>query len=1212
MVVKVRLANGRETWLDPSNPETIKAVENQFGSKVVLIDGKPTDKMVDLMANAHNKIVDLKDDLVKAKNRSDKEEIKRISTQIKSNQFAKKTIKNLTPSKAKRGAKLNTQDFKNLIGKRVIWYGDAENVTPITSISLPRDDYNYYKIYFEGGSEEGLSESELKDLATGKLVTPGSTDEDFDADAEFGNTTLQLETSIKAKQGTKTNEMTIDEKVEKYIDYYMNDDMSVIFDTIGLDMPEELEGDEYEETMELAREQAERVFTLNPDMMTNKFGDPFDFSLVEDDGKAKRGAKLNPYLSSKFAKPSNNVTIELIADEDEPEHLQYGVYDYKGELIEPGFEDINSATTWANEQGYDTDRKAKQGTKTGETLTPTLRKKLNKYINEAINIKTSNIKEVAITDEQLDKELRNKFGEFPMGLLIDLDGDNMFYLKFVDSINMFEVSASVFNNSHQKAKQGTKVSSAKNEPLYKLVDADNIAKSLGFKLDIPFGNLTKQGIIDLANTMSHYERMDNDEPEITDFKLAKKSIEMEGDFKVVRVASLGTNTGTNEVTFLWKDHSGRGEKPILLKESHIRKTWDLSDIDNDNETTLLEFLDNSEPGSVFENGTETLENIGVSMAFGGSTSNLNKEQQAKLKELEQKFREEEPGTPERMAILSEMHKVRGYKTGGKTDEALGEYIFKDSDQTMLKNAFLFSPRATQYDDFFVVELAHNGYDYMVDWMALDGSGEGSVGFYRTYQGALTRFNNIIKYIKKNWEIVSENYDVPYEPSDRNGEIIYDAPNVSAMLPKKAKHGALTSDEKWQIKNNKDRYLSRTLEGQLKWNESPDLGYTFTKDKANEIVENLKNSGIDNLTIVEYNKDWWKQAKHGIRFQPWLYAKRGYKTEDVLLQLNDNVKILNKPGTTYNGMYGKIIDINFDGPKAIYKVRFEKYAIPVKYSREDLMFIPSHIAKHGTKIDNSVQYIDYKGEEIMFEPIYKNYFVNDNEFQTLAEAKKYIDSGSPLSAEQVNLYRHGAMKHGGKTKPYPDLSRKEPMIVKDDLFSTFKAEKPTLIKEKKKKTDTGTLTNIIPQVELVRMGVEVLDNSFDRKVSDAEHSANIFYHVFPENKIAVQEFFYVLFTDRQNNVIAYYNLSKGGVAGTVVDIELICSIAVKLLAQGVVVGHNHPSGNLQPSQADIQMTKKIKEGLKTLDITLMDHIIVVPGQKNSVNKKYYSFANEGNI
>lgn len=154
--------------------------------------------------------------------------------------------------------------------------------------------------------------------------------------------------------------------------------------------------------------------------------------------------------------------------------------------------------------------------------------------------------------------------------------------------------------------------------------------------------------------------------------------------------------------------------------------------------------------------------------------------------------------------------------------------------------------------------------------------------------------------------------------------------------------------------------------------------------------------------------------------------------------------------------------------------------------------------------------------------------------------------------------------------------------------------------------------MIPQVELTRIGVEVLDDSFERKISDAEHGANIFYKVFPENKIAVQEFFYVLFTDRQNNVIAYYNLSKGGVAGTVVDIELICSIAVKLLAQGVVLGHNHPSGNLQPSQADIQMTKKIKEGLKTLDITLMDHIIVVPGQKNLVNKKYYSFANEGNI
>jgi hypothetical protein len=74
-----------------------------------------------------------------------------------------------------------------------------------------------------------------------------------------------------------------------------------------------------------------------------------------------------------------NVTIELITDEDEPEHLQYGVFDYKGELIEPGFEDINQATTWANEQGYNTDKKAKRGAMIDESQTDLFDKSGVKY-----------------------------------------------------------------------------------------------------------------------------------------------------------------------------------------------------------------------------------------------------------------------------------------------------------------------------------------------------------------------------------------------------------------------------------------------------------------------------------------------------------------------------------------------------------------------------------------------------------------------------------------------------------------------------------------------------------------------------------------------------------------------------------------------------------------------------------------------------------------
>lgn len=82
-----------------------------------------------------------------------------------------------------------------------------------------------------------------------------------------------------------------------------------------------------------------------------------------------------------------------------------------------------------------------------EKITPTLRKKLNKYINEAINIKDSNIKETGIYDGDFVDELKKKFGEYPEGLSVDIDGDGMYYLKFNGNTGNFEVSATVYNNT---------------------------------------------------------------------------------------------------------------------------------------------------------------------------------------------------------------------------------------------------------------------------------------------------------------------------------------------------------------------------------------------------------------------------------------------------------------------------------------------------------------------------------------------------------------------------------------------------------------------------------------------------------------------------------------------------------------------------------------------------------------------------------------------
>ncbi|MBK9477692.1 MAG: JAB domain-containing protein [Bacteroidetes bacterium] len=104
-------------------------------------------------------------------------------------------------------------------------------------------------------------------------------------------------------------------------------------------------------------------------------------------------------------------------------------------------------------------------------------------------------------------------------------------------------------------------------------------------------------------------------------------------------------------------------------------------------------------------------------------------------------------------------------------------------------------------------------------------------------------------------------------------------------------------------------------------------------------------------------------------------------------------------------------------------------------------------------------------------------------------------------------------------------------------------------------------------------------------------------------LELREEFYLLLLNRANKVIGWHCISQGGISSTVVDIRLIFSIALKCVACGIIVAHNHPSGNLLPSESDISLTKKIKEAGKLFDISLLDHIILT-------NEGYYSFADVG--
>lgn len=102
-----------------------------------------------------------------------------------------------------------------------------------------------------------------------------------------------------------------------------------------------------------------------------------------------------------------------------------------------------------------------------------------------------------------------------------------------------------------------------------------------------------------------------------------------------------------------------------------------------------------------------------------------------------------------------------------------------------------------------------------------------------------------------------------------------------------------------------------------------------------------------------------------------------------------------------------------------------------------------------------------------------------------------------------------------------------------------------------------------------------------------------------------EEFWVLFLNRSNKVINRMKMSQGGVSGTVTDVRLIMKKAVEYLASGIIVCHNHPSGNLNPSESDSNITRKLKESGNIMDIQLLDHLIIT-------DKDYYSFADNGSL
>jgi len=125
-----------------------------------------------------------------------------------------------------------------------------------------------------------------------------------------------------------------------------------------------------------------------------------------------------------------------------------------------------------------------------------------------------------------------------------------------------------------------------------------------------------------------------------------------------------------------------------------------------------------------------------------------------------------------------------------------------------------------------------------------------------------------------------------------------------------------------------------------------------------------------------------------------------------------------------------------------------------------------------------------------------------------------------------------------------------------------------------------------------------------KITTSESASNVIRKFYFDD-INIYESFFILLLNRANNTTGFAKISQGGTAGTVVDIKIIAKYAVESLSSAVIICHNHPSGNKQPSDADLNITRRIKDALLLLDIKLIDHIIITEND-------FYSFADNGNL
>lgn len=149
----------------------------------------------------------------------------------------------------------------------------------------------------------------------------------------------------------------------------------------------------------------------------------------------------------------------------------------------------------------------------------------------------------------------------------------------------------------------------------------------------------------------------------------------------------------------------------------------------------------------------------------------------------------------------------------------------------------------------------------------------------------------------------------------------------------------------------------------------------------------------------------------------------------------------------------------------------------------------------------------------------------------------------------------------------------------------------------------TVTNTLPEITVsYNAGIKWTERP---QLKSSEKAVEYFRQIWDENTLDLREETKVIYLNRSIRVVGHYHLASGSLTGCVFDIRLIAAIALKCMAAGVMVCHNHPSGDTQPSPADNEVTEKLKNALRLFDIKLFDHFILT-------KEGYYSFADDGKL